>query len=87
MRTFTTAVAPIEGLAPRFRHSLDPGPDKWPNHAAGVALRDQAASLEPEYPIAVLKAAKSQAGATQFVSFVLSPDGQALLKAAGFQGA
>ncbi|TMD01221.1 MAG: extracellular solute-binding protein [Chloroflexi bacterium] len=40
-----------------------------------------------DYPIAVLKAAKSQTGATQFVDFVLSPDGQALLKAAGFQGA
>jgi len=52
----------------------------------GVAIPD-AQNVIADYPIAVLKAAKSQTGATQFVDFVLSPDGQALLKAAGFQGA
>ena len=52
----------------------------------GVAIPD-AQNVIADYPIAVLKAAKSQTGATQFVSFVLSPDGQTLLKAAGFQGA
>jgi molybdate transport system substrate-binding protein len=52
----------------------------------GVAIPDTQ-NVIADYPIAVLKAAKSQTGATQFVDFVLSPDGQALLKAAGFQGA
>jgi molybdate transport system substrate-binding protein len=39
-----------------------------------------------DYPIAVLKATKSKAGATAFINFVLSADGQAILKAAGFEG-
>ncbi|HYT13363.1 MAG TPA: molybdate ABC transporter substrate-binding protein [Candidatus Nitrosopolaris sp.] len=51
----------------------------------GVAIPD-AQNVIADYPIAVLKAAKNQAGATAFVNFVLSADGQAILKAAGFQG-
>lgn len=39
-----------------------------------------------DYPIATLKSASNAAGAKAFIDFVLSPDGQAILKAAGFQG-
>lgn len=39
-----------------------------------------------DYPIAELKAAPNAAGAKAFIDLVLSPDGQAVLKAAGFQG-
>jgi molybdate transport system substrate-binding protein len=51
----------------------------------GVAIPD-AQNVIADYPIAVLKAAKSKAGATAFINFVLSADGQAILKAAGFEG-
>ena len=51
----------------------------------GVAIPD-AQNVIADYPIAVLKAAKNQAGATAFVNFVLSANGQAILKAAGFEG-
>jgi molybdate transport system substrate-binding protein len=37
-----------------------------------------------EYPIATLKAAPNPKGAQAFVDFILSPDGQAFLKARGF---
>jgi molybdate transport system substrate-binding protein len=51
----------------------------------GVTIPD-AQNVIADYPIAVLKAAKNQAGATAFVNFALSADGQAILKAAGFEG-
>jgi molybdate transport system substrate-binding protein len=37
-----------------------------------------------EYPIAALKNAPNPVGAQAFVDFILSPDGQAFLKARGF---
>jgi molybdate transport system substrate-binding protein len=40
-----------------------------------------------DYPIAILKSAANPTAAQAFVDLVLSPDGQAFLKAAGFQGA
>ena len=39
------------------------------------------------YPIAILKSATNKAGAQVFVDLVFSPEGQDILKAAGFQGA
>jgi len=51
----------------------------------GVAI-PEAQNVIADYPIAVLKAAKNQEGATAFVNFALSADGQAILKASGFQG-
>jgi molybdate transport system substrate-binding protein len=52
----------------------------------GVEIPDSQ-NVIADYPIAVLKAAKNEAGATQFVDFVLSQNGQAILEGAGFQGA
>jgi molybdate transport system substrate-binding protein len=51
----------------------------------GVAIRDDQ-NVIADYPIAVLNAGHNQAAAQAFVDFVLSADGQALLKAAGFEG-
>ncbi len=51
----------------------------------GVVIPD-AQNVVADYPIAVLKAAQNQAGATAFVDLVLSAEGQAILKAAGFEG-
>ena len=53
---------------------------------AGVAIPD-AQNVIADYPIALLKGAQNQAGANAFISLVLSADGQAILKAAGFEGA
>jgi molybdate transport system substrate-binding protein len=51
----------------------------------GVAIpNDQ--NVIADYPIAVLNAGHNQAAAKYFVDFVLSADGQSLLKAAGFEG-
>ena len=51
----------------------------------GVAIpNDQ--NVIAEYPIAVLNTGHNQAAAKDFVDFVLSADGQSLLKAAGFEG-
>ena len=51
----------------------------------GVAIpNDQ--NVIADYPIAVLNAGHNQAAAKSFVDFVLSADGQSLLKAAGFEG-
>jgi molybdate transport system substrate-binding protein len=52
----------------------------------GVAIPDDQ-NIIADYPIAVLKSTQNQAVATAFVNLVLSADGQAILKAAGFQGA
>jgi molybdate transport system substrate-binding protein len=51
----------------------------------GVVIPD-AQNVVADYPIAILKAAQNQAGATAFVNLVLSAEGQAILKAAGFEG-
>lgn len=51
----------------------------------GVTIPDSQ-NVIADYPIAVLKAAQNQAGASAFVDLVLSSDGQAILKAAGFEG-
>jgi molybdate transport system substrate-binding protein len=51
----------------------------------GVTI-PEAQNVIADYPIAILKAAQNQAGATAFVNLVLSADGQAILKAAGFEG-
>ena len=53
---------------------------------AGVAIPD-AQNVIADYPIALLKGAQNQAGANAFISLVLSADGQAILKAAGFEAA
>src|SRR5438445_11110899 len=51
----------------------------------GVAIpHDQ--NVDPEYQLAVLNTRHNQAAAKAFVDFVLSADGQSLLKAAGFEG-
>lgn len=52
----------------------------------GVAIPDDQNVLA-DYPIAALKSATNTAGAQAFIDLVLSPDGQSILKAAGFQGA
>jgi molybdate transport system substrate-binding protein len=51
----------------------------------GVAIPDDQNVLA-DYPIAPLKSASNAAGAKAFIDLVLSPDGQAILKGAGFQG-
>ena len=38
------------------------------------------------YPIATISSSKNQSIAQAFVAYVLSPQGQAVLSAAGFQG-
>ena len=52
----------------------------------GVSIPDDQNEIA-DYPIAVLKSATDAAAASRFADFVLSADGQAVLKAAGFQGA
>jgi molybdate transport system substrate-binding protein len=51
----------------------------------GVPIPDNQ-NVIADYPIAVLKSAKNQSGATKFVDLVLSTDGRAILTAAGFEG-
>jgi molybdate transport system substrate-binding protein len=51
----------------------------------GVTIPDSQ-NVVADYPIAVLKSASNSVGAQAFVDFVISPDGQAILKTAGFQG-
>ncbi|HXI95656.1 MAG TPA: molybdate ABC transporter substrate-binding protein [Candidatus Acidoferrum sp.] len=51
----------------------------------GVAIPDSQ-NVVADYPIAALKSASNSAGAQAFIDLVLSPDGQKILKAAGFQG-
>jgi molybdate transport system substrate-binding protein len=52
----------------------------------GVAIPDSQ-NVIADYPIAPLKNARNKATADSFISFVLSPDGQSILKAAGFEPA
>ena len=51
----------------------------------GVAIPDDQ-NVIADYPIAILKAAQNASGAKAFVDLVLAVDGQAILKAAGFDG-
>jgi len=51
----------------------------------GIAIPDSQ-NVIAEYPIAALKGASNSAGAQAFIDLVLSPDGQAILQGAGFQG-
>jgi molybdate transport system substrate-binding protein len=51
----------------------------------GVAIPDTQ-NVIADYPIAVLKGAQNQMGATAFVDLALSSDGQTILRAAGFEG-
>jgi molybdate transport system substrate-binding protein len=53
---------------------------------SGVTIPDEQ-NVIADYPIATLKSATNTTAAQAFVDLVLSPDGQAILKAAGFQGA
>jgi molybdate transport system substrate-binding protein len=53
---------------------------------SGVTIPDEQ-NVIADYPIAILKSASNTTAARTFVDLVLSPDGQAILKAAGFQGA
>ena len=52
----------------------------------GVTIPDDQ-NIIADYPIAVLKSTTNRTAANAFVDLVLSPDGQAILKAAGFEGA
>lgn len=52
----------------------------------GVPIPDSE-NVVADYPIAALKGSTNAKGAIAFIDYVLSPDGQAILKAAGFQGA
>jgi molybdate transport system substrate-binding protein len=51
----------------------------------GVIIPDDQ-NVIADYPIAQLKTASNKPGAQAFIAFVLSADGQAILKVAGFQG-
>ena len=51
----------------------------------GVTIPDSQ-NIIADYPIAALRAAANTAGAQAFIDLVLSSDGQAILKLAGFQG-
>ena len=51
----------------------------------GVPIPDDQ-NVIADYPIATLKDARDATAARDFLDFVLSADGQAILKAAGFQG-
>jgi molybdate transport system substrate-binding protein len=60
--------------------------DVTPNVAPKLDVVPFPAAVAPdiEYPIAVLKNAPNPKGAQAFVDYVLSPEGQAFLKARGF---
>ena len=51
----------------------------------GVPIPD-AQNVVADYPIGILKSTTNQAGAAAFVDLVLSAQGQAILKTAGFEG-
>lgn len=52
----------------------------------GVSIPDSQ-NVVADYPIAALQNAQYKGTASAFISFVISTDGQSILKAAGFQGA
>jgi molybdate transport system substrate-binding protein len=52
----------------------------------GVTIPD-AQNVIGDYPIAILSSTQNRAEAETFMNLVLSADGQAILKAAGFEGA
>ena len=51
----------------------------------GIVIPDNQ-NVIADYPIAALKATENQNAAVTFIDFVLSTDGQTILRAAGFQG-
>ena len=51
----------------------------------GVTIPDNQ-NVVADYPIAALKAAPNASGAQDFIDLAISPEGQAILVAAGFQG-
>jgi len=59
---------------------------KTSSRVAGVTIPPEQ-NVIADYVIAVLKNAQDPDGAISFVSFVLSPDGQSILKDAGFGAA
>lgn len=54
-------------------------------HVEGVPIAD-AQNVVADYPIAALKGAHDATAADTFIAFLMSADGQAVLKAAGFEG-
>jgi molybdate transport system substrate-binding protein len=52
----------------------------------GVPIPDSQ-NVVADYPIALLKNARHNSTADAFIAFVLAPDGQSILKAAGFEPA
>jgi molybdate transport system substrate-binding protein len=52
----------------------------------GVPIPDEQ-NVVADYPIAILKSATNPTAAQAYVDLVLAPEGQAILKSAGFQGA
>jgi molybdate transport system substrate-binding protein len=59
---------------------------KTSGHVDGVPIPDEE-NVIADYPIAVLKSASDPILANEFVSFVLSANGQSILEQAGFEGA
>lgn len=55
------------------------------DHVDAVPLPDEN-DVVAAYPIAVLRAGRNRSLGEQFVAFVLSPDGQAVLRSSGFAG-
>lgn len=51
----------------------------------GVPIPDEQ-NVVADYPVAILQGAQNKAGAIRFVDLLLSPEGQAILKSAGFEG-
>jgi molybdate transport system substrate-binding protein len=51
----------------------------------GVPIPDEQ-NVIAAYPVGILQAAQNKAGAIHFINLLLSPEGQAILKAAGFEG-
>lgn len=51
----------------------------------GVTIPDNQ-NVVADYPVAALKAAPNASGAQDFIDLAISPEGQAILVAAGFQG-
>jgi len=55
-------------------------------HVDGIAI-PEAQNVIADYPIAVLKQSHAPGPAEDFISLILSAEGQAILRAAGFEGA
>lgn len=51
----------------------------------GVPIPDEQ-NVIADYPVGILQAGQNKAGAIHFINLLLAPEGQAILKAAGFEG-